>query len=51
MVKMLKNWYKKAQQARKRRIALQELRSLTDRELQDLGLNRCELYSKVYGIN
>ena len=30
--------------------AIQELEKFTDRELQDLGLGRSEIYSKVHGI-
>tara|TARA_X000001382_G_scaffold109841_1_gene86125 strand:+ start:813 stop:968 length:156 start_codon:yes stop_codon:yes gene_type:complete len=50
MVKILKEWFKRSQEARARRAAMQELNKFTDRELQDLGFGRSEIYAKVYGI-
>ena len=50
MVKILKEWFKRSQEARAKRAAMQELNKFTDRELQDLGLGRSEIYAKVHGI-
>ena len=50
MVKMLKEWFKRSQEARAKRAAIQELSKFTDKELQDLGVGRSEIYSRVHGI-
>ncbi len=50
MVKILKEWFRRSQEARARRAAISELYRFTDRELQDLGIGRSEIYSKVHGI-
>ena len=51
MLKRLKVWFKKMEKARSNRLAVQELEKFTDRELQDLGIGRCEIHSRVHGIN
>ena len=43
-------WFKRMEKARSIRRAIQELEKFTDRELQDLGLGRSEIYSRVHGI-
>ena len=43
-------WFKQMEKARSKRIAIQELQKFTDRELQDLGLGRSEIYSRVHVI-
>jgi uncharacterized protein YjiS (DUF1127 family) len=50
MVKILKEWFKRSQEARARRAAMSELYRFSDRELQDLGIGRSEIYARVYGI-
>ena len=50
MVKILKEWFKRSQEARARRAAMSELYRFSDRELQDLGIRRSEIYARVYGI-
>ena len=42
--------FKQMEKARSKRKAIQELEKFTDRELQDLGLGRSEIYSRVHGI-
>jgi len=51
MVKILKEWFKRSQKARAHRAAMNALRGFSDRELQDLGIGRSEIYNKVYGID
>ena len=50
MIKILKEWFKRSQEARARRAAMGELNRFTDKELQDLGFGRSEIYAKVHGI-
>tara|TARA_R100000900_G_C3247145_1_gene146562 strand:+ start:325 stop:480 length:156 start_codon:yes stop_codon:yes gene_type:complete len=50
MIEILKEWFKRSQEERARRAAMSELYRFTDRELQDLGIGRSEIYSRVYGI-
>ena len=50
MIKILKEWFKRSQEARARRAAMSQLNKFTDRELQDLGFGRSEIYAKVHGI-
>lgn len=51
MVKILKEWFKRSQEARSRRAAIEALRGFSDRELQDLGIGRSEIYNRVYAID
>lgn len=50
---MLKNFFKKLIEARQaevnRRIAMMELNSLTDRELNDIGIGRHDIKRVAYG--
>ena len=50
MVKILKKWFKRSQEARANRAAISELYRFSDRELKDLGIGRSEIYAKVHGI-
>ena len=50
MIKILKKWFKRSQEARANRAAMSELYRFSDRELQDLGIGRSEIYARVYGI-
>lgn len=50
MIKMLKEWFKRSQKARANRAAMSELYRFSDKELQDLGIGRSEIYAKVHGI-
>ena len=50
MIKILKEWFKRSQKARANRAAMSELNRFTDKELQDLGIGRSEIYAKVHGI-
>ena len=49
-VRKVRVWFKQMEKARSKRRAIQELEKFTDRELQDLGLGRSEIYSRVHGI-
>tara|TARA_R100000742_G_C4244180_1_gene63335 strand:+ start:265 stop:429 length:165 start_codon:yes stop_codon:yes gene_type:complete len=49
-VRKVKVWFKQMEKVRSKRRAIQELEKFTDRELQDLGLGRSEIYSRVHGI-
>jgi len=48
MVKILKEWFKRSQEARAKRAAINVLREFSDKELLDLGIGRNEIYNKVY---
>ena len=43
-------WFKQMEKARSNRLAIEELQKFTDRQLQDLGVGRSEIYSRVHGI-
>ena len=43
-------WFWKMERARSNKLAIQELQKFTDKELQDLGIGRSEIYAKVHGI-
>jgi uncharacterized protein YjiS (DUF1127 family) len=45
---MISSFFKTFDKMRHQRKAEYELFSLTDRELQDLGINRCDIYRIVY---
>ena len=49
-IRKVRVWFKQMEKARSNRLAMQELQKFTDRELQDLGLGRSEIYAKVHGI-
>ena len=49
-MRKVKVWFWKMERARSKRRAMQELEKFTDRELQDLGLGRSEIYARVHGI-
>ena len=51
MFKRLLNRIIKARtESARRKIARMQLYNMTDRELQDLGIGRSEIYARVYGI-
>ena len=43
-------WFKQMEKARSKRRAIEELEKFTDKELQDLGFGRSEIYARVHGI-
>ena len=43
-------WFKQMEKARSNRLAIEELQKFTDKQLQDLGVGRSEIYARVYGI-
>ena len=49
-IRKVRVWFKQMEKARSKRRAIEELEKFTDKELQDLGLGRSEIYSKVHGI-
>ena len=51
MLKHIQILCRRWRRARTRRLALQELSKFSDRELQDLGIGRSEIYARVYGID
>jgi len=48
MVKILKEWFKKIQNAKSRRVAFQALQGYSDRELQDIGIERGDIYNRIF---
>jgi len=50
MINILKEWFKRSQEARARRAAMNELYRFSDTELKDIGIGRSEIYAKVHGI-
>lgn len=48
IIQNLKEWFRKMQDARAKRAAVQTLRGFSDRQLQDLGINRSEIYYCVH---
>ena len=48
MVNILKEWFKRSQEARARRAAIGILQGFSDRQLKDLGIGRSEIYNRVY---
>ena len=48
MIKILKEWFKRSQEARAKQAAMNALRGFSDRELLDLGIGRSEIYNRVY---
>ena len=48
MVNILKEWFKRSQEARARRAAIGILQGFIDRQLKDLGIGRSEIYNRVY---
>ena len=50
VMRRVKVWFKRMEKARANRLAVQELEKFSDRDLQDLGIGRCEIRSRVYGI-
>ena len=49
-IRKVRVWFKQMEKARSKRRAIEELEKFTDKELQDLGFGRSEIYSKVHGI-
>ena len=49
-IRKVRVWFKQMEKARSKRRAMQELEKFTDREVQDLGLGRSEIYARVHGI-
>ena len=43
-------WFKQMEKARSNRLAIEELQKFTDKQLQDLGVGRSEIYARVHGI-
>ena len=42
--------FKQMEKARSNRLAIEELQKFTDKQLQDLGVGRSEIYARVHGI-
>ena len=49
-IRKVRVWFKQMEKARSKKRAIEELEKFTDKELQDLGLGRSEIYSRVHGI-
>ena len=49
-IRKVRVWFKQMEKARSKRRAIEELEKFTDKELQDLGLGRSEIYARVHGI-
>ena len=49
-VRKVRVWFKQMEKARSKRRAIEELEKFTDKELQDLGFGRSEIYARVHGI-
>jgi uncharacterized protein YjiS (DUF1127 family) len=50
MVKYFKRIYYRMIDKREKRASIAMLESFSDKDLQDLGIGRSEIYSKVHGI-
>ena len=50
MFKAIQEWCKRVRKAREDRIAYQTLQTFSDRQLQDIGLSRGEVYRKVFDV-
>jgi uncharacterized protein YjiS (DUF1127 family) len=48
MVEIIKEWFKKIQNAKERRVSFQALQRYSDRELQDIGIERGDIYNRVF---
>ncbi len=46
---MFKKLIKFIQKSQQKKVALWQLQNMTDKELQDIGVSRGEIYRKVYG--
>ena len=49
-IRKVRVWFKQMEKARSNRLAMQELQKFTDKQLQDLGVGRSEIYARVHGI-
>ena len=49
-IRKVRVWFKQMEKARSNRLAIEELQKFTDKQLQDLGVGRSEIYARVHGI-